>query len=101
MTQDAAPGFLGGIIKSIKVGEEEHNVDLTEVHNTSSAHLESLYSSPPFSKPSAAVMDDQDIMELNIGSISFAPIISFLPHPLLFLTVYYVLAQMILKLMNP
>lgn len=67
--QDAAPGFLGGIIKSIKVGEEEHNVDLTEVHKTSSAHLESLYSSPPFLKPSAAVMDDQDIMELNIDDI--------------------------------
>ena len=72
MTQDVAHGVLGGIIKNIKVGKEEHNVDvdLAEVHKNNVEHLESLYSSPPFLKPSAAVTDDQDIMELNIGSIS-------------------------------
>ena len=72
MTQDVTPRILGGIIKNIKVGKEEHNVDvdLGEVHRNNVEYLERLYSSPPFLKPSAAVTDDQDIMELNIGSIS-------------------------------
>ncbi|XP_075671300.1 uncharacterized protein LOC142640875 isoform X2 [Castanea sativa] len=82
--QDVAHGVLGGIIKNIKVGKEEHNVDvdLAEVHKNNVEHLESLYSSPPFLKPSTAVMDDQDIMELNIDDIKIdEPIALSSPSP--------------------
>nr|XP_023903729.1 uncharacterized protein LOC112015552 isoform X4 [Quercus suber] len=82
--QDVAHGVLGGIIKNIKVGKEEHNVDvdLAEVHKNNVEHLESLYSSPPFLKPSAAVMDDQDIMELNLDDIKIdEPIALSSPSP--------------------
>ncbi|XP_062156010.1 uncharacterized protein LOC133863892 isoform X2 [Alnus glutinosa] len=65
--EDAAPGLLGGRIKSSEAGIEEHRV--YEVHKNSFAHLESLFSSPPFLKPSTAVTDDQDIVELNLDDI--------------------------------
>lgn len=67
--EDAAPGLLGGRIKSSEAGIEEHHVYLTEVHKNNFAHLESLFSSPPFLKPSTEVTDDQDIVELNLDDI--------------------------------
>lgn len=66
---DAAHGVLGRVIKSLKVGKEEINVDHTEVHENDFANLESLFSRPLFSKPFTAVTDDQDIVELNIDDI--------------------------------
>lgn len=62
------------------MGKEEINVDHTEVHENDFANLESLFSRPLFSKPFTAVTDDQDIVELNIGPIFFASIISLMPH---------------------
>ncbi|KAG6728776.1 hypothetical protein I3842_02G190500 [Carya illinoinensis] len=67
--QDAAPGLLGGVIKTFKAIREAHNADLTVAHKNNFSHLESLFSTPPFLKAPAAVTDDQDIVELNIDDI--------------------------------
>lgn len=41
------------------------------------AHLESLYSYPPFLKPSKGVIDGQDIVELDIGTLLALSLYSF------------------------
>lgn len=69
--QGAASGILGGLIKGLQVGKIEHNVDLPEVHKNNFAHLESIFSSPPFLKPSMGfpISDDQNVVELSIDDI--------------------------------
>lgn len=63
---------------------QEHNVDLTGVRRYNHDHLESLFSYPPFLKPSTAVKDDQGIVELNIGSCSCPPPIILIHIPIIF-----------------
>ena len=60
--------MFGGIIKALKAEKVEQTVDHTEPPKNINAHLGSLFSSPPFLKPSRAVRDDQEILELNLGS---------------------------------
>lgn len=81
MIQDAVPGLLGGMIKTFKAIKEAHNADITVAHKNNFSHLESLFSTPPFFKPPAAGADDQDIVELNIGSLSSALFTFILPPP--------------------
>ncbi|KAF9674595.1 hypothetical protein SADUNF_Sadunf10G0143400 [Salix dunnii] len=64
--QDASSGILGGLIKGFQGSMAEHDVDLFEVCENNFAHLESIFSSPPFLKPSFDLVDDQKVVELCI-----------------------------------
>ncbi|KAL5734318.1 hypothetical protein ACOSP7_032179 [Xanthoceras sorbifolium] len=81
--EDTAPGILSGIVKGFKAGKVEQKVDLLEISNSTCAHLDHLFSYPPFLKPSTdvkddrpfskpptmAIKDDQEVVELNIDDI--------------------------------
>ncbi|XP_031264245.1 uncharacterized protein LOC116122548 isoform X2 [Pistacia vera] len=69
IVEGTVPAYLGGLVKGLK-GLKEHNVDLPgpEVSNQNCAHLDTIFSCPPFLKPS---MDDQEVVELNIDDINF------------------------------
>ncbi|OAY38396.1 uncharacterized protein LOC110624780 isoform X2 [Manihot esculenta] len=68
-TQVSPSGILGGFIKGLQAGKGEQNVDLPEVCNNNLAHLEIIFSSPPFLKPSLDITDNQKVLELNIDDI--------------------------------
>ncbi|EXB88401.1 Syntaxin-binding protein 5-like protein [Morus notabilis] len=65
----SSPGISGGITQGSNVGKALRNVDLNVVHKHNYSRLESLFSTPPFLKPSAASKDDQEILELNLDDI--------------------------------
>ncbi|KAJ6772604.1 LETHAL 2 GIANT LARVAE PROTEIN [Salix koriyanagi] len=67
--QDASSGILGGLIKGFQGSMAEHDVDLFDVCKNNFAHLESIFSSPPFLKPSIDLMDDQKVVKLCIDDI--------------------------------
>ncbi|TXG50110.1 hypothetical protein EZV62_025985 [Acer yangbiense] len=81
--EDTAPGILSGIVKGFKASKVEHKVDLPEISNSTCAHLDHIFSYPPFLKPSTDVEDDppfvkphtvavkdyQEVVELNIDDI--------------------------------
>ncbi|XP_024024685.1 uncharacterized protein LOC21391078 isoform X2 [Morus notabilis] len=67
--QASSPGISGGITQGSNVGKALRNVDLNVVHKHNYSRLESLFSTPPFLKPSAASKDDQEILELNLDDI--------------------------------
>ncbi|KAM6598814.1 hypothetical protein CsatA_018423 [Cannabis sativa] len=67
--QAVTPGILGGIMKGLKAEKVEHNADHSGLHKNIHAHLETLFSSPPFLKPSIALTDDQEIIQLNLDDI--------------------------------
>lgn len=46
-----------------------NDVDRFGLCKLNDAHLESLYSYPPFLKPSKGVIDGQGVVELDIGSL--------------------------------
>ncbi|XP_011035923.1 PREDICTED: uncharacterized protein LOC105133574 isoform X2 [Populus euphratica] len=69
LTQGASSGILGGLIKGFQGSMAEHDVDLFEVCKNNFAHLESIFSSPPFLKPSIDLVDDQKVVELRIDDI--------------------------------
>jgi syntaxin-binding protein 5 len=68
--QGASSGILGGLIKGFPGSKAEHHVDLLEVCKNDFAHLESIFSSPPFLKPSIDHADGQKVVELSIGFVS-------------------------------
>lgn len=91
--QSAAHGILGGFIKGLKASKTDKNMDPSQPtgnHETCCANLESLFSNPPFLKPSTDVKDSQEPVMLNLGSLSLSlvilPSISFL-----FMTVFQLL----------
>ncbi|XP_021906216.1 uncharacterized protein LOC110820897 isoform X3 [Carica papaya] len=65
--QGVAPGILGGIVKGFK-GEK---VDITAISESKFSHLESIFLKCPFSAISPIITDNQEILELNIGSSVF------------------------------
>ncbi|KAG5237446.1 syntaxin-binding protein [Salix suchowensis] len=67
--QDASSGILGGLIKGFQGSMAEHDVDLFDVCKNNFAHLESIFSSPPFLKPSIDLVDDQKVVKLCIDDI--------------------------------
>ncbi|KAL9365202.1 hypothetical protein Peur_043075 [Populus x canadensis] len=69
ITQGASSGILGGLIKGFPGSKAEHHVDLLEVCKNDFAHLESIFSIPPFLKPSVDHADDQKVVELSIDDI--------------------------------
>ncbi|XVE99772.1 hypothetical protein REPUB_Repub03eG0229800 [Reevesia pubescens] len=68
-SQDTAPGILGSIVKGLKVGKLDQNVHIQEACKDDLSHLESIFSSPPFLKPSMASKDGQKVIDLNIDDI--------------------------------
>ncbi|KAJ8769430.1 hypothetical protein K2173_002920 [Erythroxylum novogranatense] len=65
-----APGILGGFIKNFQAGKVDNNVNLhPEVCKTDLKNLESIFSSPPFLKPSTTIEDYQNVLELGIDDI--------------------------------
>uniref|UniRef100_A0A6N2LRD1 Uncharacterized protein n=1 Tax=Salix viminalis TaxID=40686 RepID=A0A6N2LRD1_SALVM len=69
ITKGASSGILGGLIKGFPGRKAEHHVDLLEVCKNDYAHLESIFSSPPFSKPSIDLAYEQKVVELSIDDI--------------------------------
>ncbi|KAH9767132.1 V-SNARE coiled-coil domain-containing protein [Citrus sinensis] len=67
--EGTALGILGGIIKGFKADKAEQNVLIPEVSNKTCAHLDSIFSNPPFLKPSTDIPDDKGVIELNIDDI--------------------------------
>lgn len=67
LPQGVAPGILGGIVKGFK-GEK---VDITAISESKFSHLESIFLKCPFSAISPIITDNQEILELNIGSSVF------------------------------
>lgn len=68
-SQDSATGILGGIIKSLKVGKQDENVHTLEAYKNDFSHLDSIFSNPPFLKPSMTSTDGQQVINLNIDDI--------------------------------
>ncbi|KAL9402353.1 hypothetical protein Peur_006202 [Populus x canadensis] len=69
ITRGASSGILGGLIKGFPGSKAKHHVDLLEVCKNDFAHLESIFSSPPFLKPSIDHVDGQKVVELSIDDI--------------------------------
>ncbi|XP_008465213.2 uncharacterized protein LOC103502872 isoform X1 [Cucumis melo] len=63
-------GIFDSVVKGFKGGKVENVVDPFCLCKLNGAHLESLYSYPPFLKPSKGVIDGQDIVELDIDDIN-------------------------------
>ncbi|XP_038892132.1 uncharacterized protein LOC120081378 isoform X3 [Benincasa hispida] len=66
---NSTPGILGSVVKGFMGGKVEHDVDPFGLCKLNDAHLESLFSYPPFLKPSKGVTDGEDIIELDIDDI--------------------------------
>lgn len=65
---------------------------IPEVGNKTCAHLDSIFSNPPFLKPSTDIADDKGVIELNIGSLSLTLIFllcHFLPPSLTVLPIRF------------
>ncbi|XP_024184109.1 uncharacterized protein LOC112189069 isoform X1 [Rosa chinensis] len=77
--QSAAHRILGGIIKGLKTGKTDQNMDPTGNHEKYCANLESLFSNPPFLKPSTDVKDGQEPVVLNLDDIVIDGPITVLP----------------------
>ncbi|KAL6128087.1 hypothetical protein ACLB2K_071444 [Fragaria x ananassa] len=70
--QSAAHGILGGFIKGLKASKTDKNMNPSQPtgnHETYCANLESLFSNPPFLKPSTDVKDSQEPVMLNLDDI--------------------------------
>lgn len=87
LIQGTAPGVLSGIVKGFKGGKTIHNVDLSASPKSNFAPLEDLFSRSPFPHPSPAVTDNQEVVELNLGSLSLSlsTILQLVPLYLLYL----------------
>ncbi|XP_057989734.1 uncharacterized protein LOC110657239 isoform X2 [Hevea brasiliensis] len=77
--QVAPSGILGGFVKGLQAGKGEHNMDLPEVCKNNFSHLQAIFSSPPFLKPSLDIMDNQKVLELNIDDINIDEPLVVLP----------------------
>ncbi|KAG8501402.1 hypothetical protein CXB51_003547 [Gossypium anomalum] len=68
-SEDTSPGILGGIFKGLIGGKQDRNMQIKEACRNDFPHLESIFSSPPFLKPSTASTDDKEVINLNIDDI--------------------------------
>lgn len=80
----AASGILDSVIKGFRGGRVENHVDPLGLCKLDDYHLESLFSYPPFLKPSKGMTDEQDVIELDIGSLLVLLLYSFSTLPLSF-----------------
>lgn len=68
---DATPsGILDSVVKGFKGGKVENDVNPLGLCKLNDAHLDSLFSYPPFLKPSKGVTDGEDVIELDIDDIN-------------------------------
>ncbi|KAG6600918.1 Syntaxin-binding protein 5-like protein, partial [Cucurbita argyrosperma subsp. sororia] len=68
--QDATvSGFLESVVKGFKGSKVENDVDPLSLCKLNDSHLESLFSYPPFLKPSKGVTDELGVIELDIDDI--------------------------------
>ncbi|XP_011654994.1 uncharacterized protein LOC101208658 isoform X2 [Cucumis sativus] len=63
-------GIFDSVVKGFKGGKVGNDVDRFGLCKLNDAHLESLYSYPPFLKPSKGVIDGQGVVELDIDDIN-------------------------------
>ena len=69
LLQVIGPGILGGIVKGLKGGKADHNLDLSGTPKSTLNQLEGIFmKSPPSDSPHP--VDHQEIVELDIGSAS-------------------------------
>ncbi|KAA3464229.1 lethal(2) giant larvae protein-like protein 1-like isoform X3 [Gossypium australe] len=68
-SEDTSPGILGGIFKGLIGGKQDRNMQIKEACRNDFPQLESIFSSPPFLKPSTASTDDKEVINLNIDDI--------------------------------
>ncbi|XP_010558072.1 PREDICTED: uncharacterized protein LOC104826848 isoform X2 [Tarenaya hassleriana] len=73
--QEGGARFLGGIIKGFRSSNEQKKVDRAQDFS----HLVDIFSNPPYLKPSAANVDDEKIIELNIDDIEIDEPVTVLP----------------------
>ncbi|KDP44750.1 hypothetical protein JCGZ_01250 [Jatropha curcas] len=78
-TEGVSSGILGGFIKGLQMGKVQHSADPPEVCKDTFAHLESIFSYPPFLKPSMDFSDDQKVSDLSIDDIDFDEPLVVLP----------------------
>ncbi|CAI0415766.1 unnamed protein product [Linum tenue] len=71
--QGSLPGILGGILKGLQGGKvEEQKVGFPEVGKSNLTHLDTIFSNPPYLKPSSVDFDEDDqndAVELSIDDI--------------------------------
>ncbi|CAL1374744.1 unnamed protein product [Linum trigynum] len=71
--QGSLPGILGGILKGLQGGKvEEQKVGFPEVGKINLTHLDTIFSNPPYLKPSSMDFDEDDqndAVELSIDDI--------------------------------
>lgn len=78
LSKDATPsGILDSVVKGFKGGKVENDVNPLGLCKLNDAHLDSLFSYPPFLKPSKGVTDGEDVIELDIGSLLALLLYSF------------------------
>lgn len=78
LSKDATvSGFLDSVVKGFKGGKVENNVDPLSLCKLNDSHLESLFSYPPFLKPSKGVTDELGVIELDIGCVLALILYSF------------------------
>ena len=70
--QGTAPGVLGGIVKGFKGGKVIQKADISASAKTDFTHLEDIFLKSPFPDPSSTITDNQDAVELNLGSLSLS-----------------------------
>ncbi|XP_022146764.1 uncharacterized protein LOC111015892 isoform X2 [Momordica charantia] len=75
----AASGILDSVIKGFRGGRVENHVDPLGLCKLDDYHLESLFSYPPFLKPSKGMTDEQDVIELDIDDINIDEPVVVLP----------------------
>ncbi|XP_065869531.1 uncharacterized protein [Euphorbia lathyris] len=68
-TQGAVSGILGGFMKGLHKGQVEQSVDIPDVSNNKYPHLESVFSNPPYLKPSPDTPNSENVLELNIDDL--------------------------------
>ena len=68
LLQGTKPGILGGIVKGFKGRKMAHTEDFIRNPKFNFSHLEGIFLKSPFPDPSPAVTDNQEAVELNIGS---------------------------------
>ncbi|TYI86626.1 hypothetical protein E1A91_D04G078000v1 [Gossypium mustelinum] len=68
-SEDTSHGILGGIFKGLIGGKQDRNMQIKEACRNDFPQLESIFSSPPFLKPSTASTDDKEVINLNIDDI--------------------------------
>ncbi|WCJ19895.1 transducin family protein / WD-40 repeat family protein [Euphorbia peplus] len=80
-TQGPVTGIIGGFIKGLQKGQVEESVDIPDVSNNKYPHLETVFSNPPYLKPSLGVPNSDGVIELNIDDLQIDEPLIISPLP--------------------